>query len=45
MSKKLLKTSANMAHDKILQNFLPTQLLPNEDPETYGDLRDALFLD
>jgi hypothetical protein len=44
MSKKLPKISANMAHDKILQNFLPTQLLPDEDPETYGALRDALIL-
>lgn len=44
MSKKLTKTSSDTAHAELLQHFLPTQLLPDEDPETYGALRDALFL-
>ena len=45
MSKKLPKTSAKAAHAEVLQHFLPTQLLPDEDPETHGALRDAILLD
>ena len=44
MSKKLTKTSSDEAHAELLQHFLPTQLLPDEDPETHRVLRDALFL-
>lgn len=44
MSKKLAKTSTDKAHAELLQHFLPTQLLPDEDPETHRALRDALFL-
>ena len=45
MSKKLPKTSAKAAHAEVLQHFLPTQLLPDEDPETHAALRDAILLD
>ena len=45
MSKKLPKTSAKAAHAAVLQHFLPTQLLPDEDPETHAALRDAILLD
>ena len=45
MSKKLPKTSAKAAHAELLQHFLPTQLLPDEDPETHAALRDAILLD
>jgi len=45
MSNKLPKTSSDTARAELLQNLLPTQLLPDEDPETYGALRDAIFLD
>ena len=45
MSKKLPKTSAKSAHAEVLQHFLPTQLLPDEDPETHAALRDAILLD
>ncbi|MGE4609829.1 MAG: hypothetical protein AAED33_00220 [Paracoccaceae bacterium] len=45
MSKKLRKTSPDKAHAEILQHFLPIQLLPDEDPETHGALRDAILLD
>ena len=44
MSKKLAKTPSDEAHAELLQHFLPTQLLPDEDPETHRALRDALFL-
>ena len=44
MNKKFAKTSFDEAHAEILQHFLPTQLLPDEDPETHRVLRDALFL-
>ena len=44
MSKKITKTSSDKARAELLQHFLPTQLLPDEDPETYGALRDAFFL-
>ena len=44
MSKKLAKTPSDEAHAELLQHFLPTQLLPDEDPETHRVLRDALFL-
>ena len=43
-SKKLAKTSSDEAHAQLLQHFLPTQLLPDEDPKTHRVLRDALFL-
>ena len=45
MSKKLPKTSTGTAHAELLQHFIPTQLLPDEDPQTYAALRDALLLD
>ena len=45
MSKKLPKTSPDRAHAEVLQHFLPTQLLPDEDPETHAALRDAILLD
>ena len=45
MSKKLRKTSAKATHAEVLQHFLPTQLLPDEDPETHLALRDAILLD
>lgn len=44
MSEKLTKTSPDTARAELLQHFLPTRLLPDEDPETYGTLRDAIFL-
>ena len=44
MSKKLAKTPSDEAHAELLQHFLPTQLLPDEDPKTHRVLRDALFL-
>jgi len=44
MSKKLAKTSSDKAHAELLQHFLPTQLLPDEDPETHRALSDAIFL-
>ena len=45
MSKKPPKTSPDRAHAEVLQHFLPTQLLPDEDPETHAALRDAIILD
>jgi hypothetical protein len=45
MSKKLPKTSPDRANAEVLQHFLPTQLLPDEDPETHAALRDAILLD
>ena len=44
MSKKLAKTPSDKAHAELLQHFLPTQLLPDEDPETHRALSDAIFL-
>lgn len=45
MSKKLSRTSSGTAHAEILEHFLPTQLLPDEDQQTFEAVRDAVLLD